>query len=83
MAIVLLQGVLVVTVWSADLGGFVGKSVQNKVGGYQLFGVPNLKKSFFVAFGSDRYQRIIGQMQGDGIKLVTDPELGKILITGQ
>jgi hypothetical protein len=83
LVIVLLQTAFVVTAWCADLSGFVGKSVQDSVGGYQLFAVPDLKKSFIAAFGSDRYQRILLQMQGDGIKSVADQELGKILVTGQ
>lgn len=73
---------LIVTAWAADLSGFIGKSVQDKVGGYQLFNVP-AKASFVQTFGSVRYQRLLTQMQGDGIKSVTDPELGQLLVTSQ
>jgi hypothetical protein len=83
LASVAFQAALAIAAWAADLSGFVGKTVQDKVGGYQLFNAPNVKKNFVGAFGSTRYAKILDHMQGDGIKTVTDPELGQLLVTGQ
>lgn len=79
----LTQAALLAMAWAADLSGFNGRTVQDKVGGYQLFQVPELKKSFVGAFGSNRYQGLLRQLQGDGIKLVSDSELGPVIVSGQ
>jgi hypothetical protein len=74
---------LALPAWGADLNGFVGKTVQDKVAGHHLFDVPDVKKNFIGAFGSARYQKILDQLQGDGIKTISDTELGQLLVTAQ
>jgi hypothetical protein len=77
LAVALTETLLTVTAWAADLSDFVGKTVQDQIGGYKLFDVPKVRKNLIGAFGSGRYQRLSLQMEGTGIKSVRDAELGQ------